>query len=178
MTAVLSNRLWLLLTIPLVLGGVIAVARLALGRVRSTRHTVIASLPVIPEQSLLLPRSDRYVLLTEGRLGERALWDLRFSVTSEASGRELRVASVNAPSSATSLDSTVRLELFSFSATAGRHGIRTLGMDPERDYRQNRIVIARQSRGQLAVRIVALVVASIVTLGALVASSMLIAGPR
>lgn len=178
MTAVLSNRLWLFVTIPLVLGGVIAIARLALGRVRSTRHTVIASLPVIPEQSLLLPRSERYVLLTEGRLGERALGDLRFSVTSEADGRELRIAPVNAASSATSLGGTVRLELFSFSATAGRHAIRTLGMDAERDYRQNRIVIARQGRGQLAVRIVALVVTSILTLGALVASSLLIAGPR
>ena len=178
MTAVLSNRLWLLVTIPLVLGGVTAIARLALGRVRSTRHTVIASLPVIPEQSLPLPRSERYVLLMEGRLGERALGDLRFSVTSEANGRELQVASVNAPSSATSLDGTVRLERFSFSATAGRHAIRTLGMDPERDYRQNRIVIARQSRGELAARIVALVVTSIVTLAALVASSLLIAGPR
>jgi hypothetical protein len=176
-TAVLSNRLWLFVTIPLVLGGVIAIARLALGRVRSARHTVIASLPVIPEQSLLLPRSERYVLLTEGRLGERALGDLRFSVTSEA-GRELRIAPVNAASSATSLGGTVRLELFSFSATAGRHAIRTLGMDPERDYRQNRIVIARQGRGQLAVRIVALVVTTILTLGALVASSLLIAGPR
>ena len=177
MTAVLSNRLWLLVTIPLVLGGVIAIARLALGRVRSTRHAVIASLPVIPEQSLPLPQSDRYVVLTEGRLGERALGDLRFSVTSEADGRELRVVPVNAPSSATSIGGTVRLERFSFSATAGRHTVRTLGMDPERDYRQARIVIARQSRGRL-VRIVAVVVASIVTLGALVASSLLIAGPR
>jgi len=177
-TAVLSNRLWLLVTIPLVLGGVIAIARLALGRVRSTRHAVIASLPVIPEQTLLLPRSDRYVLLTEGRLGERALGNLSFSVTSEADGRELRIAPVNAPSSATSLDGTVRLVLFSFSARAGRHAIRTLGMDPERDYRQNRIIIARQSRGQLTVRILALVLATVVTLGALVASSLLIAGPR
>ena len=178
MSTLLSSRLWLLVTIPLFLGGVIVIVRLAAGLVRSTVDAVIASLPVIPEQSLLLPLSGRYALLTEGRLGERALGDLHFSVMSEADGRELGVAPVTARSTATSLGGTVRLELFSFSATAGRHTIRTLGMDPARDYRQTRVVIARQSRRQLPVRIVALVLTSLATLGALVGSSLLIAGPR
>ena len=173
-----SNRLWLLATIPLFVGGIVAIVRLAVGLVRSTRESVVASLPVVSEQSLALPRSDRYAILAQGRLGERGLGDLRFSVTADSTGRELRMAPVYVRSSATSLDGTVKLELFSFSAEAGRHTIRVLGMDPARDYRQNRIVIALQSRGQLAVRIVALVLTSVLTLGSLVASSLLIAGPR
>ena len=174
----LFNRLWLLATIPLFVGGVISIIRLAVGLVRSTRESVVASLPVIAEQSLVFPQADRYAVLAQGRLGDRGLGDLRFSIMVEATGAELRMSPVYVRSSATSLDGTVKLELFAFSADAGRHTIRIAGMDPARDYRQNRIVIARQSRGQLAVRIVALVLAGVLTLGALVASSLLIAGPR
>ena len=63
---------------------------------------------------------------------------------------------------------------FRVTVNGGHDVLTTLGGK----MRQNRIVIARQGRGQLAVRIVALVVTSILTLGALVASSLLIAGPR
>ena len=173
-----SNRLWLFATVPLFLFGIVAIVRLAVGLVRSTRDSVVASLPMLPEQSLVLPQGDRYAVLAQGRLGDRGLGDLRFSVNAEADGRELRMSPVYVRSSATSLDGTVKLELFSFSANAGRHTLRALGLDPARDYSQNRIVIARQSRGQQAIRIVALVLTSILTLGALVGSSLLIAGPR
>src|SRR5215204_2068458 len=173
-----TSRLWLLATVPLFVGGVIAIVRLAVGLVRLTRESVVVSLPVIPEQSLALPRADSYAILAQGRLGARGVGDLRFSVTAEATRREVRMAPVYVRSSATSLDGIVKLELFSFSADAGRHTIRVLSMDPARDYRQNRIVIARQSRGKLVFRIVALVIASVMTLGCLVASSLLIAGPR
>jgi hypothetical protein len=40
------------------------------------------------------------------------------------------------------------------------------------------VVVARRSRGQLAVRIVALVLTSILTLASVVASSLLVAGRR
>jgi hypothetical protein len=51
-------------------------------------------------------------------------------------------------------------------------------MDAARDYGHNRIVIARRSRGGLAVRIISLVIASLVVLGSLVAASLIIAGRR
>jgi len=172
------SRTWLLATVPLFVVGVIAVVRLAVGLVRFTREAIVVSLPVVPEQSVTLPRPDRYAVLAEGRLGERGLGDLRYSVTAEADGRELSVSPVYVRSQSTSMDGTVRLELFSFSANAGRHTIRVAGIDATRDYTQNRIVIARQSRGQLAVRIVALVAAAILTLGCLVGSALLLASAR
>lgn len=126
----------------------------------------------------MLPEATRYAVLVEGKLGERGLGDLRFSVVTEETGRELRVSPVRVRSRATSLDGTTRVELSEFSADAGRHMIRVIGIDPSREYRQNRVVIARSGRGQQAMRIVALVMASVLTLAALVASSLLIAGPR
>ena len=51
-------------------------------------------------------------------------------------------------------------------------------MDVARNYTHNRVIIARRSRGQLAGRIVGLVLCSIMTLGSVVATSLLIAGPR
>lgn len=169
------SRFWLVATVPLIAVGVLAIVKLAAGLVRLTREAVIASLPVVAEQSVLVPASDRYSLLVQGKLGERGLGDLRFAVA-DADGRDVPVTPVYVRSSATSLDGTVRLELFSFASGGGRHTIRVVGIDPARDYRHNRVVVARRSRGELAVRIVALVLTSLVTLGSLVASSLLIAG--
>jgi hypothetical protein len=100
---------------------------------------------------------------------------VRFGVATD-SGRELRVSPVLVRSRATSLDGSVRVELYTFSAQAGRHILRVIGLDPARDYARNRVVIARSGRGQLAVRIVALVLTSVLTLVSLVGSILLIAG--
>jgi hypothetical protein len=172
------SRVWLLATVPMIFVGAFLVVKLAMGLVRSTREAVVASLPVLAEQSVVIPADDRYAILVQGKLGERGLGDLKFSVASERDARALTVTPVYVRSSATSLDGTVRLELYSFAATAGRYAVRVVGMDPARDYGHNRVVIARRSRGQLAVRIVALVLTSILTLGSIVATSLLIAGRR
>ena len=172
------SRAWLLATVPLIGIGAFMVVKLAMGLVRSTREAVIASLPVIAEQSVVVPVDDRYAIMVQGKLGERGLNDLKFSVRSESGGREIAVSPVYVRSSATSLDGTVRLELFSFAASPGRYSLVAMGMDPARDYQHNRIVIARRSRGALAARIVALVFAGVLTLGSIVATSLLIAGRR
>jgi hypothetical protein len=169
------SRVWLLATIPLFVVGVFGVIRLAMGLVRFTREAIVASLPVVPEQSVVLPTAGDYSVLTQGKLGERGLGDLRFAVFAEGGG-ELRLSPVLVRSQATSLDGNVRLELFSFPAQAGRHVLRVIGIDPTREYSHNRVVIARSGRGQLAVRIVALVLTSVVTLVSLVASALLLAG--
>ena len=171
------SRAYLFATIPLFALGVIVVVKLALGLARFTRQTVVASLPVVAEQSLVLPSDDRYAVFVQGKLGERGLGDFRFTVTSE-DGREVRVSPVLARTSATSLDGTTRLELFAFSAQAGRHVIRTVGINPAHDYGQNRVVIALQRRAQLVARIVGLVLAGVVTIAALVASGIVLAGRR
>ena len=168
------SRMWLLLTVPLFVIGAFGVVRLAMALVRFTRDSIVASLPVVAEQRVVLPASARYSLLMQGKLGERGLGDLRFAVAAEG-GRELRVSPVYMRSHATSLDGTVRLELFSFSAEAGRHTLRVIGIDPSRDHERNRVVIARSGRGQLVVRIVALVLTSILTVASLVGSLLLLA---
>lgn len=171
------SRLWLLATIPAFALGVFAIVRLAVGLVRFTRDAIVVSLPVVAEQRVMLPETQRYSVLMQGKIGERGLSDLRVAVA-DGSGRDVPVTPVYVRSSATSIDGTVRLERFSFSATSGQHTIRVVGIDPARNYATNRVVIARSGRGQLAVRIVALVLTSIATLGALVGSSLIIAGPR
>jgi hypothetical protein len=172
------SRIWLLLTVPMIGVGAFLIVKLAMGLVRSTREAVVASLPVVAEQSVVIPADDRYAILVQGKLGERGLGDLKFSVASERTAENLPIAPVYVRSSATSLDGTVRLELYSFAATAGRHRVRVVGMDSARDYGHNRIVIARRNRGQLALRIVALVLSGLVTLGSIVGTSLLIAGRR
>jgi hypothetical protein len=171
------SRLWLLVTVPLFALGVFAIVRLAVGLVRFTREAIVVSLPVVAEQRVMLPATQRYSVLMQGKIGERGIGDLRVSVA-DASGRDVPVTPVYVRSSATSIDGTVRLELFTFGATSGQHTIRVVGIDPTRNYANNRVVIARSSRGQLAVRIVGLVLTSVLTLGALVGSSLIIAGPR
>jgi len=125
----------------------------------------------------MLPATQRYSVLMQGKIGERGLGDLRVLVA-DAVGRDVPVTPVYVRSSATSMDGSVRLELFSFAATSGQHTVRVVGIDPARNYANNRVVIARSGRRQLAVRIVALVLTSVMTLGALVGSSLIIAGPR
>jgi hypothetical protein len=169
------SRLWLLATIPLFVVGVFGIMRLAMGLVRFTRESVVASLPLVAEQSIVLPSAGDYSVMTQGKLGERGLGDLRFVVFEEG-GPEVRLSPVLVRSKATSLDGSVRLELFSFSARAGRYVLRVIGMDPARDYARNRLVIARGGRGQLAVRIVALVLTSVATLLLLVGSILVLAG--
>jgi hypothetical protein len=170
------SRVWLLLSVPMIGVGAFLIVKLAMGLVRSTREAVVASLPVMAEQSLVIPAEDRYAILAQGKLGERGLGDLKFSVASERTAENLPITPVYVRSSATSLDGTVRVELYSFAATAGRYVVRAVGIEPARDYRHNRIVIARRSRGQLAVRIVALVLSAVVTLASIVGTSLLIAG--
>jgi hypothetical protein len=171
------SRFWLLITVPLFALGVFAIVRLAVGLVRFTREAIVVSLPVLAEQRVMLPMSQRYSVLMQGKMGERGLADHRVSVA-DANGRDVPVTPVYVRSSATSMDGTVRLEVASFSASAGQHTIRVVGVDPARNYANNRVVIARSGRGQLGVRIVALVLTSAATLGALVGSSLIIAGPR
>jgi len=173
---VMFSRVWLLATVPICIIGVFGVVRLAMRLVRFTREAIVASLPVVPEQSVVLQAPGHYSVLTQGKLGERGLGDLRFSVVTERGGRELRMSPVMVRSQATSLDGTVRLELFAFSALAGRHVLRVIGMDPTRNYQTNRVVIARSGRGQLAVRITALVLTSVIALVSLVATLILVAG--
>ena len=171
------SRLWLLATVPLFALGAFAIVRLAVGLVRFTRDAIVMSLPVVAEQRVMLPETLRYSVLMQGKMGERGLGDLRVSVA-DGKGRDVPVTPVYVRSSATSMDGSVRLELFSFSATSGQHTIRVVGIDPTRSYASNRVVIARSSRGQTTVRVVALVLTSVLTLGALVGSSLIIAGPR
>jgi hypothetical protein len=171
------SRLWLLATVPLFALGVFAIVRLAVGLMRFTRDAIVISLPVVAEQRVVLPETRRYSVLTQGKIGERGLGDLRVAVA-DAAGRDVAVTPVYVRSSATSMDGTVRVEVFSFAATSGPHTIRVVGIDPARSYANNRVVIARSGRAHLAVRIVVLVVTSLLTLGALVASSLIIAGPR
>jgi hypothetical protein len=171
------SRLWLFATVPIFALGVFAIVRLAVGLVRFTREAIVVSLPVIAEQRVMLPATQRYSVLMQGKIGERGLGDLKVAVA-DGGGRDVPVTPVYVRSSATSIDGTVRLELFSFAATAGQHTIRVVGIDPARNYENNRVVIARSGRGQLGLRIVALVLTSVATLGALVGSSLIIAGPR
>jgi hypothetical protein len=172
------SRFWLFATVPLFALGVTGVVWLAMNLIRFTREAIVASLPVVSEQRVVLPTDNHYSILMQGQIGGRGLGDLRFAVVAEQSAQELRVSPVLMRTRATTLDGTVRLELFSFSALAGRHIIRVIGIDPARDYGQNRVVIARSGRGQLVARIVALVFTSMLTVASLVASALLIAGQR
>src|SRR5687767_7016281 len=113
------SRTWLFATVPLFCLGVLAIVRLATGLVRLTRESVVASLPVVPEQSFVLPGADGYSISMQGTLGERGLGDLRFGITAESGGPEVRIDPAYVRSATTSLDGTVRLELFTFAGTSG-----------------------------------------------------------
>ena len=57
------SRVWLLLTVPMIFIGAFLIVKLAMGLVRSTREAVVASLPVVVEQSVVIPSDDRYAIL-------------------------------------------------------------------------------------------------------------------
>jgi hypothetical protein len=172
------SRLWLLVTLPALVGAVVLVVRLATGIVKLSREAIVAALPVVERQRIVLPTSDRYSILVQGSLGERGLGDLRFSVVGDRDGTQVNVSPVYVRGSGTSLDGNVRLELFSFSAAGGPHTLQTLGLDPARDYTRNRVIIARRSRGGLVLRVVGLIFAGLTALGSIVATSLIIASRR
>ena len=88
--------------------------------VRFTREAIVASLPVVPEQSVVLQGPGALLGAHPGEAWRAWTWrPSLFGSSFERGGRELRMSPVMVRSQATSLDGTVRLELFTFSALAG-----------------------------------------------------------
>ena len=162
---------WIAVTVPVLLVSVWLGIRTVRSLIRTTRASVVASVPLRARQTLSLPGAGRYDLYVEGKRLSRDFGGLDFAL-SDRSGTALPMRRLLLRTQSSSL-SRVRLALRSFRAdAAGDLTLSATGIDPGQDP-ENRIVIARPLRAALAAHVLALVGLSIAAIGSLVATILL-----
>ena len=167
------SQAWLGVSVPLLLVGIWVLARSIHALVRMTRGSVVASLPVVAEQSLVLPEPGTYDLHVEGRHVNRDFGKLDFAVV-DAGGEALRIERLWFGTKVTSF-SRVRLQLRRFRVEdAGSVTLRIDGIRPTQDP-DNRIVIARPLGFGMVVAIVAIIGGGFLVIGSVIASGLLLA---
>lgn len=133
--------------------------------VRVLRYSVVAALPICPEQPLQLPGAGSYDLYVEGLRFTTDFARIEFALLDPR-----RVPVRLRPAIFRTLVSgarRIRLRLRSFEATAaGRYTLQLSGIQPDQDP-ENRIVVARSITQQMVLHILAIVVLGSLAMGAL-----------
>ena len=162
---------WIAVTVPVFLVSVWVGIRTVRSLIRTTRASVVASVPLRERQILPLPGAGHYDLYVEGKRLSRDFGGLDFAL-SDRSGTTLPMHRLLVRTQASSL-SRVRLALRSFRVdAAGDFTLSATGIKPEQDP-ENRIVIARPVRAALVAHVVALIGLSIAAIGSLVGTILL-----
>lgn len=157
---------WIAVMVPVFLVSVWLGIRTVRSLIRTTRASVVASVPLRERQILSLPAAGDYDLYVEGKPLSRDFGGLDFAL-SDRSGTALPMHRLLLRTHASSL-SRVRLALRSFRVdAAGDVSLSASGLEPDQDP-ENRIVIARPFRAALVAHVGALVGLSIAAIGSLV----------
>ena len=157
---------WIAVTVPVCLVSVWLLIRTVRTLIRTTRASVVASVPLRGQQILPLSGPGNYQLYVEGKRLSRDFGGLDFAL-SDRSGATIPMRRLLLRTQVSSL-SRVRLALRSFRVdAAGDVTLSTTGIRPAQDP-ENRIVIARPFRAALVAHVLALVGLSFVAIGSLV----------
>jgi hypothetical protein len=157
---------WIAVTVPVFLVSVWMGIRTVRSLIRTTRASVVASVPLRERQILSLPGAGDYDLYVEGKALSRDFGGLDFAL-SDPRGATLPMRRLLLRTQSSSL-SRVRLALRSFRVdAAGDVTLSATGIAPGQDP-ENRIVIARPFRAALVAHVLALVGLSIAAIGSLV----------
>jgi hypothetical protein len=157
---------WIALTVPACLVSVWLGIRTVRSLIRTTRASLVASVPLCERQTLPLPSAGDYDLYVEGKRFSRDFGGLDFALA-DRSGTALPMRRSLLRTQVSS-GSRVRLAVRSFRVdAAGDVTLSTTGIRPAQDP-ENRIVIARPFRAALVAHVLALVGLSIAAIGSLV----------
>lgn len=169
------SKSWLLLTLPLAVLALVLLTLTAFSLLRTTRRSVVASLPVHAEQSITLDDAAVYVLNVEGDSLNRVATGLNFAVAKAGSASTLRMWPILVRTKVSSFSRT-RLELFSFETPApGVYTLRTTGMNPNADYSRAAIVITKPITVALVLHVLGLVGLGVMLIGSLVVTGLVLA---
>lgn len=165
------NKSWLLLAIPGAIVAIVLLALTATSLVRTVRRSVVASVPVLPEQTLTFTESGSYVLNVEGKSFTRAAAGLSFELTKEAASLSIPLHAILVRTKVSSFSRT-RLELYRFEIPdAGRYTLRISGANAGTEAGDAAVVITRSFTVTMVLHILALV-----ALGALFVGSLVVTG--
>jgi hypothetical protein len=170
------SRSWLVLTIPVALASLGLLGWTALSLLRTVRASVVASLPVLPEQTVTINSSGDLSLNIESALLARRPTNLRFALAS-ADGRSRIALTPVALQTHVSSMSRSRIELCAFTRPApGAYVLRIDGIEPSANYADDAIVITRRYLPALVLHVLALIFLGAALIGSLVVSGLVASG--
>jgi hypothetical protein len=172
----MPSRSWLLLTVPVALAAIALLSWTIASLLRTVRGSVIATVPIRPEQRVDINSTGDFAINIEGPLFVRRPTNFRFALSAADSDARIALYPILLQTDVTSM-SRSRMELYSFTiASAGTYKLHIDGVDPSTDYSRDAIVITRQFRGALVLHVLALIACSVALIGSLVVSGLVLSG--
>ena len=166
---------WVFVTAPAGFIGGVLLAFSIRSLVRTLRGSIVATVPLVAEQRVILATPGSYDLYGEGSFGTSSFSGLEFALVTD-DGRDVPMHAVFFRTVVRSF-SRVRLQLRTFSVPqAGTYTLRVHG--GVRDQASERLVIGRPVQARVVAHVLALVLFGSTTIGSLVATVLLIVQPR
>ena len=171
----LPSRQWIAVLLPVCGVSLWLLARTIRSLIRTNGEAVVATLPAIAEQTVVLDPGE-YALAVESRHFSRDFAAVDFELQ-DSGGTRIPLPNVLLRTRVSS-SSRAQLELRRFTiASAGIYLLVTSGLIPAADS-ANRLVVRRPVGPQIVLHIVTLVVLGILAIGSLVGSIVMLVGVR
>jgi len=170
------GRPWIALFVPVFSIAVALIIKVVRALVRQVRRSLVAAVPLVPEQRVVLEAAGALVLAGEGRRLSTDFARLRFALTGEANGAPVPLRPVLVRTVVSGV-SRVRVSLQHLALPApGAYRLRVDGIPPRPDP-ASRLVFARPFGAALPLRIVALVLLGQAAIGSVVLTVLALLGP-
>lgn len=170
------DRSWLLLTLPVGLAALGALAWIIRSLLRTVRGAVVLSVPMMPRQVVQFERAGEYALKLEADSLTALITGLEFTLvdTERRTAIPLRTAVMR---TRVSSRARARREMYVFSIRApGSYVLRTKGADESLLSGHPSLVITRPFDGALVLHVLGLVASGALLIGSVVATGLIMAG--
>lgn len=172
------SRSWLFLTAPTALVALALLSWTVASLLRTVRGSVVATVPILAEQRVVLDRPGEIVLNVEGPFLGRGAAGLRFGIARADTAGEFPIP-IQPVLFRTEVSSAsrARLELYRFTVPlAGTYVVRISGVDPRADYSADAVVFTRPFGAAIIFHVLSLIVLGGVLIGSLVISGLALTG--
>jgi hypothetical protein len=170
------NRSWLLLTLPVALLAIAALAWTVRSLLRTVRGAVVLSVPMMPRQVVRFEQPGQYALNIEADSLTAVIAGLQFTLvdTERRTAIPLRTALVRTRVSSLS---RARRELYVFGIDApGNYVLRVEGASESLAASHPFVVVTRPFGGALVLHVLALVASGALLIGSIVVTGLILAG--
>jgi hypothetical protein len=170
------SRTWLFLTIPGALASLALLSWTAMSLLRTVRGSVVASVPVVAEQTVAINSSGDLAINIETPLLAHRPAQLLLSLYAANSDTRIALSPIAMQTKVSSMSRT-RIELYSLTLpSAGTYVLRIEGLNPSTDYSADAVLITRPYHGALVLHVLALIFLGVALIGSLVVSGLVISG--